>query len=79
MASAILPDMRTSLFLLVLLVVLAACPSRSPEPEGNSATVPGEPAAARLVLPFILDDYPGALAQAQERDLPLFIETWAPW
>ena len=34
---------------------------------------------APKVLPFIQDDYPGALAKARELRLPLFIETWAPW
>ncbi len=30
-------------------------------------------------LPFLADDYPRALAEARARELPLFIETWAPW
>ena len=30
-------------------------------------------------LPFHSDDYPRALAEARSRDLPLFIEAWAPW
>lgn len=30
-------------------------------------------------LPFIRDDYPKALAEAQARKLPLFVEVWAPW
>jgi hypothetical protein len=30
-------------------------------------------------LPFLSDDYPRALAQARSRDLPLFVEAWAPW
>jgi hypothetical protein len=30
-------------------------------------------------LPFIEDDYPRALAEARSRNLPLFIEAWAPW
>lgn len=30
-------------------------------------------------LPFHSDDYPRALAEARGRDLPLFIEAWAPW
>ncbi len=30
-------------------------------------------------LPFISDDYPRALAEARARDLPLFVEAWAPW
>ncbi len=35
------------------------------------------PAAPRL--PFIEDDWPRALAEAKRRDLPLFVEAWAPW
>jgi len=30
-------------------------------------------------LPFHSDAYPKALAEARSRDLPLFIEAWAPW
>jgi hypothetical protein len=30
-------------------------------------------------LPFQSDDYPAALAEARARDLPLFVEAWAPW
>ena len=30
-------------------------------------------------LPFINDDYAKALAEAKARNLPLFIEAWAPW
>lgn len=30
-------------------------------------------------LPFIEDDYPKALAEARARNVPLFIEAWAPW
>jgi hypothetical protein len=35
--------------------------------------------AHKTVLPFVEDDYPRALAEARERNLPLFIEAWAPW
>jgi hypothetical protein len=34
---------------------------------------------AKSVLPFILDDYPKALAEARARKVPIFIETTAPW
>ena len=34
---------------------------------------------AHSVLPFIDDDYPRALAEARQRQVPLFIEAWAPW
>jgi hypothetical protein len=30
-------------------------------------------------LPFIEDDYAQALAQARQREVPLFVEVWAPW
>jgi hypothetical protein len=33
----------------------------------------------RKVLPFIADDYPRALAAARSKDLPIFLEAWAPW
>ncbi len=31
------------------------------------------------VLPFVEDDYAKALQQARARQVPLFIEAWAPW
>ena len=37
------------------------------------------PAAASIVLPFIENDFPQALAKAREAKLPLFVEVWAPW
>jgi hypothetical protein len=30
-------------------------------------------------LPFIADDYDHARAEAERRQLPLFVEVWAPW
>ena len=35
--------------------------------------------AAGAAVPFIDDDYPKALAQARARNLPIFLEAWAPW
>lgn len=35
--------------------------------------------SSSAVLQFIEDDYATALAQARERNVPLFIEAWAPW
>ena len=35
--------------------------------------------AHKTALPFIVDDYGKAIAEAKERNLPLFIEAWAPW
>jgi hypothetical protein len=37
------------------------------------------PAHPRAAVPFIEDDYGRALAEARTKDLPLFIEVWAPW
>ena len=44
---------------------------------GNAAAL--EKAATPPVLPFIQDDYDRALAEARARNVPLFIEAWAPW
>ncbi len=35
--------------------------------------------AQKESLSFIKDDYAQALAQARQRNLPLFVEVWAPW
>jgi hypothetical protein len=32
-----------------------------------------------LPLPFIPDDYPKGLAEGKLRNLPMFVEVWAPW
>jgi hypothetical protein len=32
-----------------------------------------------IVVPFINDDYPRALAEARAKRVPIFIEAWAPW
>jgi len=35
--------------------------------------------ATSLALPFIDDDYPRAVALAKQRQVPIFVESWAPW
>jgi hypothetical protein len=60
--------MRISSFRPLLLALAAA----SLLPGAGSA----EP---RPAVPFIADDYPGALAQARAKKLPIFVEAWAPW
>lgn len=30
-------------------------------------------------LPFINNDYSKAVATAKQRNLPIFVEVWAPW
>jgi len=54
----------------LLILVLSACA----RPPADEAAPPAGP-----VLPFIADDFPAALAEAQERDLPIFVDSWAPW
>jgi hypothetical protein len=35
--------------------------------------------AGKEILPFIVDDYPRALAAARGQSKPIFLEAWAPW
>jgi hypothetical protein len=35
--------------------------------------------ASAAGLPFIQEDYGHAIAQAKGRNLPIFVECWAPW
>ena len=59
--------MRRDRVLATALLALAAC-----FPGDHSVPVAS-------VLPFVEDDWPGALAAARERQVPLFVEAWAPW
>jgi hypothetical protein len=34
---------------------------------------------ARADLPFIENDYRKAVAEANAKNVPLFVEAWAPW
>jgi hypothetical protein len=36
-------------------------------------------ALAAKPLPFIPDAYPKGLAEGKLRNLPMFVEVWAPW
>jgi len=36
-------------------------------------------AHAKEVLPFIDDDYSKAVARARAKNVPLFVDAWAPW
>ncbi|HEX8169541.1 MAG TPA: hypothetical protein VF824_03250 [Thermoanaerobaculia bacterium] len=36
-------------------------------------------AQAKEVLPFIEDDYSKAVARATAKNVPIFVEAWAPW
>lgn len=35
--------------------------------------------AAHAELPFIENDYKKAVARAKAKNVPIFVETWAPW
>jgi hypothetical protein len=35
--------------------------------------------AAESVLPFIKDDYAKAVAEAKAKNVPIFVDAWAPW
>ena len=37
------------------------------------------PAFAKEILPFIDNDYTKALADAKRKNVPLFVDAWAPW
>jgi len=37
------------------------------------------PMAAKEAVPFIDDDYTKAVARAKARNVPIFVEAWAPW
>ena len=36
-------------------------------------------AHAKEVLPFIADDYTKAVSLAKTKNVPIFVEAWAPW
>jgi hypothetical protein len=36
-------------------------------------------ASAHAKLDFVEDDYATALARAKTRNVPVFVEAWAPW
>jgi hypothetical protein len=46
---------------------------------GGLAMVSAAPAASRTVLPWVEDDYSKAVAQARAKNVPIFVEAWAPW
>ena len=65
--------MRTHVASLLVVGLLACTTSRTQAPEPQAAAHEG------AALPFIEDDYARALAEAQAKGVPLFVDTWAPW
>ena len=45
---------------------------------GGLAFASTVPAAPREVLPWV-EDFPKAVAQARAKNVPIFVEAWAPW
>lgn len=37
------------------------------------------PVLSASELPFLQDNYGKALLEARQRNLPIFVEVWAPW
>ena len=68
--------MRSSILVAAALLTMA-CQQESVAPEQVKAKVVSTKATP--VLPFIENDYARALAEAKQRNVPLFVEAWAPW
>ncbi len=62
---------------LAAVLLAVACQRESAAPRQTE--IAKAPAKASPVLPFIEDDYARALAEAKQRNVPLFVEAWAPW
>jgi thiol:disulfide interchange protein len=45
----------------------------------SAAASAAPPEAPREVLPFLENDYAGAVAQAKAKGVPVFVDVWAPW
>jgi hypothetical protein len=73
--------MRCAIVLMLVGLPLGAAADVPPSPPAAPApaTTAQAAAAPKAVLPFIEDDYPRALAEARRRQLPLFVDSWAPW
>lgn len=67
---------------LVVLIVLASCVDLA-RPAHAAIARPSRPAGQRLeerrAVQWFEDDFPGALAAARSRHVPLFVDVWAPW
>jgi thiol-disulfide isomerase/thioredoxin len=50
-----------------------------PAPAPTAAKTTEAPAGNKVEIPWISDDYDGALKRARAEKKPLFIDMWAPW
>lgn len=55
--------------------ILLAAPGCS----GRTAPAPAVAQVAAAALQFIADDFPRAQEDAKRRNVPIFVEAWAPW
>jgi thioredoxin-like negative regulator of GroEL len=44
-----------------------------------TASAPAATPASKSVLPWVEDDFSGALAEARAKKVPIFVDLWAPW
>jgi hypothetical protein len=65
--------------------LVSAASAHAATPGATRAATPAHAPAAHLIthsheaVPFVADDYAGALAAAHAKQLPIFVEMWAPW
>jgi hypothetical protein len=45
----------------------------------SAAHAASTPASPKFAVPFIDDDYARAVKEARARNVPIFVENWAPW
>ncbi len=57
----------------LVLALAASSPARAARATAPAARAP------RAAVPFVRDDWPKAMALAKARQLPVFVEAWAPW
>jgi hypothetical protein len=78
---------RASLAGLMLALIAPACAERPSQGTATVASATGAQPDAKSAgagmqtgtLRFIADDAPAALAEAKRRNVPVFVEAWAPW
>ncbi len=56
-----------------LFVVLMGCAGITRAQQKPAAATP------KPAVPFVENDYTRALADAHKRNVPLFVDLWAPW
>ena len=69
---------RLVVLALAIGVVTGFAGPAAPARQSAGGTRPAK-AARPMVLPWIADDFSRAIAEARARQVPLFIESWAPW